>query len=362
MSSERLAVEEPFNATPPLFSILVPVYNVRRYLDGTLDSILAQTCTDYEVVLIDDGSTDGSGNVCDAFAISHDDVTVVHQENKGLLLARRAALLEARGSYIVTLDSDDALRADALERLAHVIKDCHPDIIAFAYTRARDYRVFGPSRLDMAAGYYEGEGYKAFQSVVCRGKHNNLWGKCYKRAIADIDVDYSMYRGLTHAEDLLQLVPLAQRARSFYYLDEALYYYRPNPSSSTASYKGKQLEDLSVALSSLLSYAESLGQPYLDEARRGALMQISYLIHILVMSDIDEDEKSVQLELIRTYAMDAGLFGPWCRDLRFDKKLEMRALGGGNTRLLSRIVQVLMVAKRAHDRRSGVLDGGDNAG
>lgn len=362
MVDERLVTERSFTAHPPLFSILVPVYNVRRYLDETFESIVAQTFGDYEVVLVDDGSTDGSGDVCDAFAAGRDAVTVVHQENGGLLLARRAALARARGSYIVTLDSDDALRFDALERLAEVIKDNHPDIIAFAYARARDYRMFGPSRLDMAPGYYEGEEYKVFQTVVCRGKHNNIWGKCYKREIADTDTDYSMHKGLTHAEDLLQLVPLTRRARSFYYLDEALYYYRPNPSSSTASYKGKQLEDLAVALTALLNYAESLGQPYLDEARRGALMQISYLIHILVMSDIGYNEKLVHLGTIRSYAMEAGLFGPWCRGLRLDKKIEMRALEGGHVRSLCKIVQALMVGKRARDRRSGALDGGDNVG
>lgn len=362
MSNECAVSGKPSAVTSPLFSILVPVYNVRRYLGETLESIVAQTYGDYEVVLVDDGSTDGSGDMCDAFAAVHDDVTVVHQENKGLLLARRAALARAKGSYIVTLDSDDALSSDALERLAAVVKDHHPDIIAFAYSRARDYRMFGPSRLDMAAGYYEGEGYRAFQSVVCRGKHNNIWGKCYKREIADVDVDYSRYRGLTHAEDLLQLVPLAQRARSFYYLDEALYYYRPNPSSSTASYRGKQLEDLSVALSALLDYAESLGQPYLDEARCGSLMQISYLIHILVMSDLGDNEKFAQLESIRAYADGAGLFGPWCHELRFDKKLEIHALEDGRVKGLCWIVRALMVAKRARDRRSGALDGGDNVG
>ena len=362
MIKERLVTGRSFATAHPLFSILVPVYNVRRYLDETFESIVAQTFSDYEVVLVDDGSTDGSGDICDAFGAAHDAVTVVHQENKGLLLARRTALARAKGSYIVTLDSDDALRSDALERLAGVIKDYHPEIIAFAYTRTRDYRMFGPSRLDMAAGYYDGDRYKAFQSVVCRGKHNNIWGKCYKRQIADIDTDYSMYRGLTHAEDLLQLIPLAQKAHSFYYLEEALYYYRPNPGSSTASYKGKQLEDLSVALGALLSYAESLGQPYLDEARRGALMQISYLIHILVMSNISDSEKFAQLESIREYVMGVGLFGPWCRDLRLDKKIEMRALEGGNVRSLCKIVQALMVIKRARDRRSGVLDGGENVG
>lgn len=346
----------------PLFSILVPVYNVLPYLEETFASILAQTCDDYEVVLVDDGSTDGSGEACDAFAQRHCGTIVVHQENRGLLLARRAALSHAKGRYIVTLDSDDALHPRALEQLAQIIGDHNPDIIAFVYSRARDYRVFGPSRLSVPSGYYEGEQYQLFQSVVCQGLHNNIWGKCYKRSIADVETDYSAYCGLTHAEDLLQLIPLAAKARNFYYLDEALYYYRPNPFSSTAAYKRKQLQDLSIAVSCLLKYAEQLGQPQLDEARRGALMQISYLIHILVMSKMDEAEKLFELERIRSYVLETGLYGPWCTSLRMDKRIEMNVLKNGNLKRLCRVVRALMVVKRARDRRSGTLDGGDYVG
>ena len=80
------------------------------------------------------------------------------------------------------------------------------------------------------------------------------------------------------------------------------------------------------------------------------------------MSNISDSEKFAQLESIREYVMGVGLFGPWCRDLRLDKKIEMRALEGGNVISLCKIVQALMVIKRARDRRSGVLDGGENVG
>ena len=81
----------------PRFSILVPVYNALPHLNDALASILNQTLSDYEVVLVDDGSTDGSAEVCDAFAAACDDAAVVHQENSGLLLARRVALGRASG-------------------------------------------------------------------------------------------------------------------------------------------------------------------------------------------------------------------------------------------------------------------------
>lgn len=342
----------------PLFSILVPVYNVQSFLPETFTSIQGQTFGGYEVILVDDGSTDGSGGLCDEFVLERRNATVIHQENMGLLLARRAALRQARGEYIVTLDSDDALRTDALELLAGVIEAHRPDIIAFEYSRARDFRSFGPSRLPVTPGYHDGSQYRKFLDVVCHGKHNNVWSKCYRRAIADVDADYSMHRGLTHAEDLLQLVPLAAAAHNFYYLDEPLYYYRPNPHSSTAAYRRKQLDDLSVALDALLLAAEAWGDTCLDEARRGALMQVNYLIHILVMSNMDEREKLDELAAIRAYALQSGLLGPWCDALRLDKRLEINALRRGDLRRLSRIVHALMIVKRARDRHFGAADDG----
>ena len=83
--------------TAPRFSVIMPVYNVGAYLDESVGSVLAQTYGDYEVILVDDGSTDGSGEKCDVYAAGHPNFRVIHQENRGLLLARRAGLTAAEG-------------------------------------------------------------------------------------------------------------------------------------------------------------------------------------------------------------------------------------------------------------------------
>jgi glycosyltransferase involved in cell wall biosynthesis len=108
----------------PLISIVVPVYNVERYLRACLDSALAQTFADWECVLVDDGSPDGCPEICDEYAGRDGRFRALHQENGGLSAARNAGVRAARGEYIALLDGDDRFAAeDALENAAQVIRE-----------------------------------------------------------------------------------------------------------------------------------------------------------------------------------------------------------------------------------------------
>lgn len=115
------------------FSIIIPVYNAKTYLGACLDSVLQQTYSDFEVLLVDDGSTDGeSGVLCDRYAESYPNrIRVLHKQNGGAGDARNAALPLARGEYITFLDSDDALVPNALEILSNQIAQTHAEIYYF---------------------------------------------------------------------------------------------------------------------------------------------------------------------------------------------------------------------------------------
>lgn len=106
----------------PLISIIVPVYNVRPYLEACLASLQKQSYPKLEIILIDDGSTDGSGVFCDEFAKTDSRVKVIHQENQGLSGARNRGLKEAKGEYITFIDSDDAVTADYIQYLFSLIQ------------------------------------------------------------------------------------------------------------------------------------------------------------------------------------------------------------------------------------------------
>ena len=102
----------------PEISVIVPVYRVEKYLNDCIDSILAQTFTDFELILVDDGSPDGCPALCDAAAAKDSRIRVIHQKNRGLSGARNAGLDAAEGEWIAFVDSDDMLLPQALEQVA----------------------------------------------------------------------------------------------------------------------------------------------------------------------------------------------------------------------------------------------------
>ena len=118
------------------FSIIVPVYNVKDYLKQCLESILAQSFKEYELILVDDGSTDGSGLICDEYEKMNDNIIVVHKKNGGLSDARNVGMNKAGGKYIWFIDSDDyLLEKTAFAFIADIIKDKNSDVVFFSYKK-----------------------------------------------------------------------------------------------------------------------------------------------------------------------------------------------------------------------------------
>ena len=125
----------------PKLSVIVPVYNTEKYLRECIDSILAQTFTDFELILVDDGSTDGSGIICDEYADKDPRVQVIHQQNGGATVARRSGVRIARGEYVTFVDSDDWIDSDFYAPMIEKIKETGADVLV-CNTLTSD---FGPS-------------------------------------------------------------------------------------------------------------------------------------------------------------------------------------------------------------------------
>lgn len=119
----------------PLVTIIVPVYNVRAYVGECIESLLNQTYTNLEIILVDDGSTDGSEAVCDEYAKKDSRIRVIHQENQGPAAARNAGLDHASGEYVTFVDSDDVVASVFIEKLYKLLKKYHADIAACGYVR-----------------------------------------------------------------------------------------------------------------------------------------------------------------------------------------------------------------------------------
>ena len=120
------------------FSVIVSVYNVAEYFEEYLDSIMAQTFKDYELIIIDDGSTDGSATICDRYG-DDDRVTVIHQENRGLPQSRQRGLDFAKGDYVVFVDGDDWAEQNHLETRYERLKDDGAEVLwSAAYNHCRE--------------------------------------------------------------------------------------------------------------------------------------------------------------------------------------------------------------------------------
>lgn len=138
---------------PPLISIIVPVYNVENMLKRCVDSIIAQTCPDFELILIDDGSQDKSGEICDAYEKMDKRIMVVHQPNEGSSAARNKGLAFARGTYLVFIDSDDWVEPNHLQNMLDCLSATHAEMVMSAFyieTLRKGWKVEEnkPSRLD----------------------------------------------------------------------------------------------------------------------------------------------------------------------------------------------------------------------
>lgn len=134
-------------------SVIIPVYNVEKYIKKAIESVINQTYKNLEIILVDDGSTDNSGFICDEYANIDERITVIHKENGGIVSARKTGINLANGDYAVNLDPDDWIEATAYEQVVKIIEERHPDIIA--YGMKKEFNGFIESQpIQLAEGQY----------------------------------------------------------------------------------------------------------------------------------------------------------------------------------------------------------------
>lgn len=221
----------------PLFSVVVPIYKVEDYLEKCVDSLLRQTFRDLEIILVDDGSPDNCGKICEEYAQKDVRVRVIHKENGGLVSARKAGAREATGDFVACVDGDDWVSLDYFERFARVIKEYDADVICSGHWHAfEDRNVSKPCNL--SAGFYDRCRIEEnIYPFLIEGRDNayfapTLCGKAIRRDLYAFAQDKVDDR-ITIAEDFVCTRLCLDKAQSVFVLAECLYYYRQNPRSMT---------------------------------------------------------------------------------------------------------------------------------
>lgn len=208
----------------PKVSIIVPVYNAQEFLARCVDSVLNQEYRDFELLLVDDGSTDASGSICDEYARKDSRVQVIHKENSGVSDSRNLALDRAQGEYLQFLDSDDWITPDATKLFVRAAQESQADIVI-----AHFYRVVG-ERLS-PKGDIEEEGVLTREEFAAHMMDNPadfyygvLWNKLYRRDIVE-RARLRMDSAISWCEDFIFNLEYIRHAEIFYALHAPVYYY-----------------------------------------------------------------------------------------------------------------------------------------
>lgn len=262
-----LTIKDNSPAGLPSISICVPVYNVESYLKACLDSLLGQDYPNFEIVLVDDGSTDSSGVICDEYAAKHpNSVVVAHRPNEGPLLARRKGFSLAKGDYVMCVDSDDMLLPGAVTVVANAIEKTKADVILFRATRSSNWSKcsYFSTKNGMRCILTSAGEKVTFLKRICQstdGSQNPMWLKAVRKSCIGAEIDLTAFSGLTFAEDFLQTIIIYDRSSTFAELDATLYYYRLG-SGITRSYAPHMYEDVCRALDFADGYARRWESEY----------------------------------------------------------------------------------------------------
>ncbi len=211
-------------------SIIVPVYNVEKYLKEALESIINQTYKNLEILLVDDGSKDSSGIICDEYAKKDNRVKVFHQENKGLSGARNTALNNATGKYIMFIDSDDTFELNACEKMYNAIEKFNADYVI------GNYIYIDEDGTKWSKAVFSEEKYDEFRlSIKDYDKsfyimNSGVWNKIFRKTFLD-SLQIKFEEGLP-AEDAIFTTYCFIKSTKVYYIPSIVYNYRQRKSDS----------------------------------------------------------------------------------------------------------------------------------
>ena len=290
-------------------SFIIPVYNVEKYLNECVESILAQITDDCEIILVDDGSTDSSGLICDDFSEKNTNVRVLHQKNNGHSAARNAGLEMAVGKYVSFIDSDDYIGQGCVKEILDWIKTTDADICFM-----EGYKLFPDGTTEslgdeidrsQISGRSQEE---VFQHLATRPKYpGSACTKLFRREFL-MENKLRFPTDLTHAEDLTLCLNCFLKAKRFDALPCPFYYYRQNREGSmTNKISSSSFRGLRAFVSNFADSLTNEQQPY-TKITEYAMAFVAYEYSILLWeySRLNTAEKNAAKEFLQDYKWVLG--------------------------------------------------------
>lgn len=250
------------------FSIIIPVYNAQQYLRQCIDSVLVQTYPEYEIILVNDGSDDASGQICDKYRGKHPDrIHVIHSENRGALIARTTGIRHASGDVLLFLDSDDLFRSDTLRILHRAFESSGCDLILFNGSLSegfdapfRAYPFANGTLFDTSAKE------PLYRTLTSSSLLNNVCLKAAKRHLFQFDMHLDDLPLIRHGEDLLMSVYLLDAAEKVLFLNENLCFYRQREGSIVHSFHPNRAESIKTVHQVMERFIDAWALPELHPA------------------------------------------------------------------------------------------------
>ncbi len=292
-------------------SVIVPIYKVEDYLDKCVSSILNQTYDNLEIILVDDGSPDNCGAMCDGYANRDSRIRVIHKENGGLSDARNAGLAVCTGDYVSFVDSDDYLSPDFYKALLNVIKDNNCDIAECDVKKVfvndiPDYTPYSEANVNV----YDTR-QALFMLVNDRVIHQHVWNKLYKRAAVEGEL---FKKGKTN-EDEFWTYRIIGRSNTVAHIDAPLYYYMQRETSIMGvGYSLKRLD----ALEAYKERQEYLRENYPDIADKTEinLFYGCFYAYKATLKWLKGDEKKQAKKTIKSYMKNINVKKEYLNDTR----------------------------------------------
>ena len=241
----------------PLISIILPVYNVEPYLRASLDSIFCQDTSDCEILLINDGSKDGSLAVLREYEKRFDNVRVIDKPNEGVSTTRNRGLDECKGEYFYFMDSDDMLHPQLLSLLRNEIRASRPDMVVWNFTTFYTKPKFVAIPNNLIVEQVENAQKEAFNYLMAKGSAVSLWSKAIRRSLVGdiVRIDPSM----TYGEDMFFCWKTILLAENIRYIRLPLYYYLQSGNGATNRFHPDLYEHYRKAFDDIRNFVELQG-------------------------------------------------------------------------------------------------------